>query len=76
MPDKDDPFFDMDDEHTIIKPNPGGRQRQAPPSRQQPRHDPDQKIEITLRPGLNSLEKSASILNHIHRPLCIVFDRR
>lgn len=62
MPDKDDPFFDMDDEHTIIKPNPGGRQRQAPASRPQPRHDPDQKVEITLRPGLNALEKSASVL--------------
>ena len=62
MPDKDDPFFDMDDERTIIKPNPGGRQRQAPPSRPQPRYEPDQKIEVALRPGLNSLEKSASIL--------------
>jgi len=62
MPDKDDPFFDMDDERTIIKPNPGGRRKQASPSRPQQRYDPDRKVEITLRPGLNPLEKSASVL--------------
>ncbi len=61
MPDRDDPFFDMDEEHTIIKPNPGGRQQGAP-RRQEPRHRPDEKIEATARPGLNALEKSASVL--------------
>ena len=61
MPDKDDPFFDMDDERTIIKPNPGGRQRAARP-RQEHRRDPDQKIELSERPGLNKLEKSAAVL--------------
>ncbi len=61
MPDKDDPFFDMDDERTIIKPNPGGRRRQAP-RRQERRRDPDQKIELSERPGLNKLEKSAAVL--------------
>jgi len=61
MPDKDDPFFDMDDERTIIKPNPGGRQRAAPRRRER-RRDPDQKIELSERPGLNKLEKSAAVL--------------
>lgn len=66
MPDKDDPFFDMDDERTIIKPNPGGRRRSAPDQQAQGRpvrrHDPDGQIELTSRPGLNALEKSSSIL--------------
>ena len=61
MPDKDDPFFDMDEEHTIIKPNPGGYQ-QRPPRQQAPSHLPDEKIELSNRPGLNTLEKSASVL--------------
>jgi type VI secretion system protein ImpK len=61
MPDKDDPFFDMDEEHTIIKPMPGGYQ-QRPPRRQEASHGSDEKIELTNRPGLNTLEKSASVL--------------
>jgi len=61
MPDKDDPFFDMDDERTIIKPNPGGRRREAPKQPER-RRDPDQKIELSERPGLNQLEKSAAVL--------------
>lgn len=61
MADKDDPFFNMDDEHTIIKPNPGGRQ-QSPPRRQEPSHRSDEKVELTNRPGLNLLEKSAGVL--------------
>ncbi|MGB5489041.1 MAG: hypothetical protein WBN06_16750, partial [Lysobacterales bacterium] len=61
MPDKDDPFFDMDDERTIIKPNPGGRRREAPKQPER-RRDPDQKIELSERPGLNKLEKSAAVL--------------
>jgi type VI secretion system protein ImpK len=61
MPDKDDPFFDMDDDRTVIKPNPGGRQKAAR-RRPEPKQDPDQKIELSARPGLNSLEKSASVL--------------
>jgi type VI secretion system protein ImpK len=61
MHDKDDPFFDMDEEHTIIKPNPGGRaQNQA--RRPQHRQDPGQKLDLSSRPGLNPLEKSASVL--------------
>jgi len=63
MPDQDDPFFNMDEEHTIIKPNPGGRS-QAPraPQRHEPMASQDQKVELTNRPGLNPLEKSASVL--------------
>jgi len=63
MHDKDDPFFDMDDEHTIIKPNPRGRapsQRQQP--RQQRRQEPGRKVDLSSRPGLNPIEKSASVL--------------
>lgn len=63
MHDKDDPFFDMDDEHTIIKPNPRGRapsQAQAP--RQQQRSEPARKVDLSSRPGLNPIEKSASVL--------------
>lgn len=63
MHDKDDPFFDMDDEHTIIKPNPRGRaagQPQAP--RPQRRTEPAKKVDLSSRPGLNPIEKSASIL--------------
>ena len=33
MHDKDDPFFNMDDEHTIIKPNPRGRAPGQRPTR-------------------------------------------
>jgi type VI secretion system protein ImpK len=61
MPDRDDPFFDMDEEHTMIKPNPGGRQQRTP-RRQEPRQREAEKVELTDRPGLNSLEKSASVL--------------
>jgi type VI secretion system protein ImpK len=63
MHDKDDPFFDMDDEHTIIKPNPRGRapgQAQAP--RPQRRTEPARKVDLSSRPGLNPIEKSASVL--------------
>lgn len=61
MHDKDDPFFDMDEEHTIIKPNPGGRARSQ--SRQpQRRSEAAQKVDLSSRPGLNPLEKSASVL--------------
>jgi type VI secretion system protein ImpK len=61
MHDKDDPFFDMDDEHTIIKPNPRGRP-QNQPSRQQRSEQPRKKVDLSNRPGLNPLEKSASVL--------------
>jgi type VI secretion system protein ImpK len=61
MADKDDPFFDMDEEHTIIKPNPGGRQQHSQ-RRQEPSHRAEEKVDLSARPGLNSLEKSASIL--------------
>ena len=61
MHDKDDPFFDMDDEHTIIKPNPGGRS-QSQARRPQRRAEPGQKVDLSNRPGLNPLEKSASTL--------------
>ena len=63
MHDKDDPFFDMDDEHTIIKPNPRGRapgQAQAP--RPQRNVDPGKKVDLSSRPGLNPIEKAASVL--------------
>lgn len=61
MPDKDDPFFDMDEEHTIIKPIPGGYQQRSS-RKQEPSHRADEKIELSNRPGLNTLEKSASVL--------------
>ena len=61
MANKDDPFFDMDDERTIIKPNPSGRQK-VRSGRREPRHDPDEKTGSSERPGLNPLEKSASVL--------------
>lgn len=63
MHDKDDPFFDMDDERTIIKPNPRGRaasQAQAP--RPQRSAEPGRKVDLSFRPGLNPIEKSASVL--------------
>jgi type VI secretion system protein ImpK len=63
MHDKDDPFFDMDDEHTIIKPNPRGRapsQAQAP--RPQRRAEPGRKVDLSSRPGLNEIEEAASVL--------------
>jgi len=62
MHDKDDPFFDMDDEHTIIKPNPRGRaqgQTQPPPQRTA---EPGRKVDLSSRPGLNEIEKAASVL--------------
>ena len=61
MHDKDDPFFDMDSEHTIIKPNPGGR-AQSQARRPQRPAEPGQKVDISNRPGLNPLEKAASVL--------------
>jgi type VI secretion system protein ImpK len=61
MPDKDDPFFNMDEEHTIIKPNPGGRLYKGP-VKKEPSHRSDEKVDLTGRPGLNPLEKSASVL--------------
>lgn len=61
MADKDDPFFNMDEEHTIIKPNPGGLYQKSSP-RQAPSHRSEEKVELSARPGLNLLEKSASIL--------------
>ena len=63
MHDKDDPFFDMDDEHTIIKPNPRGRAPgQSQAQRPQRRADPGRKVDVSSRPGLNEIEKSASVL--------------
>jgi len=64
MHDKDDPFFNMDDEHTIIKPNPRGR---APgPAAQAPQAqrsaEPGRKVDLSSRPGLNPIEKAASVL--------------
>jgi type VI secretion system protein ImpK len=61
----DDPFgFSDDSEHTVIKPNPGGRaqahQRSAPP--QQQAYDPAQEVKLTARTGLNPLENAASML--------------
>ena len=61
MHDKDDPFFDMDDEHTIIKPNPRGRP-QAQQRRPQRQAEPGRKVDLSSRPGLNPLEKAASTL--------------
>ena len=61
MHDKDDPFFDMDAEHTIIKPNPGGR-AQSQARRPQRPAEPGQKLDLSNRPGLNPLEKAASVL--------------
>jgi type VI secretion system protein ImpK len=61
MHDKDDPFFDMDDEHTIIKPNPGGR-AQSQARRPQRPAEPRRKVDLSKRPGLNPLEKAASVL--------------
>jgi len=63
MHDKDDPFFDMDDERTIIKPNPRGRApgpaQAARPARSM---DPGKKVDFSSRPGLNPIEKAASVL--------------
>jgi len=61
MHDKDDPFFDMDDEHTIIKPNPRGRAQSQSRPAQRPA-EPGKKVDLSNRPGLNPLEKSASVL--------------
>ena len=63
MHDKDDPFFDMDDEHTIIKPNPRGRAPvQARASRAPRGAEPGRKVDLSSRPGLNPIEKAASVL--------------
>ncbi len=61
MPDRDDPFFDMDEEHTIIKPAPRGP-HQRPSRRQESRNRSEEKVELSNRPGLNPLEKSAGVL--------------
>jgi len=63
MHDKDDPFFDMDDERTIIKPNPRGRAPvHAQAAQPQRAPEPGRKVDLTNRPGLNPIEKSASTL--------------
>jgi type VI secretion system protein ImpK len=63
MHDKDDPFFDMDDERTIIKPNPRGRAPgPAQAARPQRSVDPGRKVDVSSRPGLNPIEKAASTL--------------
>lgn len=61
MHDKDDPFFDMDDEHTIIKPNPRGR-AQGQARRPQRPTAPPKKVDLSNRPALNPIEKAASVL--------------
>lgn len=63
MPDNDDPFFNPDEERTIIKPSPGGR-RPASPSRPPPGPGPEPggRVEISDRRGLNPLERSAAML--------------
>lgn len=61
MHDKDDPFFDMDDEHTIIKPNPGGRVQSQARRPQRPA-EPQKKVDLSSRPALNPIEKAASVL--------------
>ena len=63
MPDNDDPFFNPDEERTIIKPSPGGRRPQQPaPSRQDPAPAAGQKVQLSDRRGLNPIERSAAIL--------------
>jgi type VI secretion system protein ImpK len=63
MPDHDDPFFDPDDDRTIIKPTPGGRAPGAPaPRDRKPQEATGRKVDISDRPGLNPLEKSAAVL--------------
>ena len=63
MVDEDDPFFDPDEEKTVIKPVPGGRKPEAPaqtqPSSPTPRSGP---VELGARGGLNPLEQSATVL--------------
>lgn len=63
MPDKDDPFFSMDEEKTIIKPSPGGRRPAASrPASTGPAPEPGRRVELENRKGLNPLERSAAIL--------------
>ena len=53
----------MDDEHTIIKPNPRGRPAgPAQAARPQRSVDPGRKVDLSSRPGLNTIEKAASVL--------------
>jgi type VI secretion system protein ImpK len=63
MVDDDDPFFDPDEEKTVIKPVPGGRKREPSPERRRqaaaPRSGP---VELGAREGLNPLEQSATVL--------------
>ncbi len=65
MAEHDDPFFDPDEEKTIIKPSPGGRRPSAPPPAPGPGPGPGAprgKVELSGRQGLNPLERSAAIL--------------
>jgi type VI secretion system protein ImpK len=65
----DDPFaFSDDSEHTVIKPNPGGR---SPSQSQSPEHtviaprpayEPAQEVKLGSRAGLNPLENAATTL--------------
>ena len=61
----DDPFgFSDDSEHTVIKPNPGGRAQSHQQSNIPPpaSYDPAQEVKLTVRTGLNPLENAASML--------------
>ncbi len=65
MAEHDDPFFDPDEEKTIIKPSPGGRRPTAPPpggGAPPPPSTPRGRVELKGRQGLNPLERSAAIL--------------
>jgi len=62
MPDNDDPFFNLDEEKTIIKPSPGGRRPAAPASRPEPRPEPGGHVQLSERRGLNPLERAAAML--------------
>lgn len=63
MADNDDPFFDPDEEKTIIKPSPGGRRPSAPPPASPAASAaPRGRVELKGRQGLNPLERSAAIL--------------
>jgi len=63
MAENDDPFFDPDEEKTIIKPSPGGRGRGKPPPASRPAASaPRGKVDLEGREGLNALERSAAIL--------------
>lgn len=62
MHDPNDPFGGPDDDdHTIIRPNPG-RRAAIQPRRAEPASSPGPLIDTTELAGLNPLEKSASLL--------------